>query len=93
MFHRIQCHWKHFKKARRVQKKMINFWVMINSNLHFLVPLRHSVFSMNVCDVFQVEIWWRGTGENVQSQRKIFQYKVYDKSVSFFAPGTSSAVL
>ncbi|XP_017308091.1 elongator complex protein 6 isoform X1 [Ictalurus punctatus] len=41
----------------------------------------------------QVEIWWRGTGENVQSQRKIFQYKVYDKSVSFFAPGTSSAVL
>ncbi|KAF4076151.1 hypothetical protein AMELA_G00227120 [Ameiurus melas] len=27
----------------------------------------------------QVEVWWRGTGENVQSQRKIFQYKVYDK--------------
>ncbi|KAB5532837.1 hypothetical protein PHYPO_G00124740 [Pangasianodon hypophthalmus] len=41
----------------------------------------------------QVEIWWRGTGENVQSQRKIFQYKVYDKGASFFAPGTSSAVL
>ncbi|XP_060756992.1 elongator complex protein 6 isoform X1 [Neoarius graeffei] len=41
----------------------------------------------------QVKIWWRGTGENLQSQRKIYQYKVYDKSVSFFAPGTSSAVL
>ncbi|KAF7692076.1 elongator complex protein 6 [Silurus meridionalis] len=41
----------------------------------------------------QVEIWWRGTGEDVQSQRRLFQYKVYDKSVSFFAPGTSSAVL
>ncbi|XP_026989066.2 elongator complex protein 6 [Tachysurus fulvidraco] len=41
----------------------------------------------------QVEIWWRGSGENVQSQRKIFQYKVHDKGASFFAPGTSSAVL
>ncbi|KAK3541362.1 hypothetical protein QTP86_023088 [Hemibagrus guttatus] len=41
----------------------------------------------------QVKIWWRGSGESVQSQRKIFQYKVHDKGASFFAPGTSSAVL
>ncbi|KAM9436399.1 elongator complex protein 6 isoform 2-T3 [Clarias gariepinus] len=41
----------------------------------------------------QVEIWWRGSGEDAPSQKKIFQYKVYDKGASFFAPGTSSAVL
>ncbi|XP_062841711.1 elongator complex protein 6 [Trichomycterus rosablanca] len=41
----------------------------------------------------QVEIWWRGTGEAVQARRKIFQYKLHDKGASFFAPGTSSAVL
>lgn len=41
----------------------------------------------------QVEIWWRGTGESEQRQKKIFQYKVHDKGASFFAPGTSSAVL
>ncbi|KAG9283823.1 elongator complex protein 6 [Astyanax mexicanus] len=39
----------------------------------------------------QVEIWWRGRG--MKNQRKIFQYKVHDKGASFFAPGTSRAVL
>lgn len=39
----------------------------------------------------QVEIWWRGRG--TENQRKMFQYKVHDKGASFFAPGTSRAVL
>ncbi|XP_076869428.1 elongator complex protein 6 [Brachyhypopomus gauderio] len=41
----------------------------------------------------QVEIWWREKGQSAQSQRQIFQYKVHDKGASFFARGTSSAVL
>ncbi|XP_066541225.1 elongator complex protein 6 [Hoplias malabaricus] len=39
----------------------------------------------------QVEIWRRGKGE--ENQRKMFHYKVHDKGASFFAPGTSRAVL
>ncbi|XP_017539631.1 elongator complex protein 6 [Pygocentrus nattereri] len=39
----------------------------------------------------QVEIWRRGRAE--ENQRKVFQYKVHDKGASFFAPGTSRAVL
>lgn len=39
----------------------------------------------------QVEIRWRERGK--ENQRKIFQYKVHDKGASFFAPGTSRAVL
>ncbi|XP_071326625.1 elongator complex protein 6 [Trachinotus anak] len=42
----------------------------------------------------QVEVCWRrrqGDGQN--TQRKLFQYKVHDKGASFFARGTSSAVL
>ncbi|XP_026861161.2 elongator complex protein 6 [Electrophorus electricus] len=41
----------------------------------------------------QVAVWWRKRGQSAQSQRKIFQYKVHDKGASFFARGTSSAVL
>ncbi|XP_063055644.1 elongator complex protein 6 [Engraulis encrasicolus] len=40
----------------------------------------------------QVDIWWRGQSQQ-QNQRKVFQYKVQDKGASFFARGTSSAVL
>ncbi|XP_036414346.1 elongator complex protein 6 [Colossoma macropomum] len=39
----------------------------------------------------QVEIWRRGRAE--ENQRRVFQYKVHDKGASFFAPGTSRAVL
>lgn len=39
----------------------------------------------------QVEVCWRAQGH--QNQRKLFQYKVHDKGASFFARGTSSAVL
>ncbi|GAA6217215.1 elongator complex protein 6 isoform X2 [Lates japonicus] len=42
----------------------------------------------------QVEVCWRrrqGDGQN--TQKKLFQYKVHDKGASFFARGTSSAVL
>ncbi|XP_072249797.1 elongator complex protein 6 [Leuresthes tenuis] len=42
----------------------------------------------------QVEVCWRrrrGDGQHTQNQ--IFQYKVHDKGASFFARGTSSAVL
>ncbi|KAJ8415652.1 hypothetical protein AAFF_G00402090 [Aldrovandia affinis] len=44
----------------------------------------------------QMEVFWRGHGSSVtgpQTQQKLFQYKVHDKGVSFFARGTSSAVL
>lgn len=42
----------------------------------------------------QVEVCWRRRrGDGQHSQRKVFQYKVHDKGASFFAPGTSSAVL
>uniref|UniRef100_A0A3Q3VP51 Elongator complex protein 6 n=1 Tax=Mola mola TaxID=94237 RepID=A0A3Q3VP51_MOLML len=42
----------------------------------------------------QVEVCWRrrrGNGQHMQ--KKLFQYKVHDKGASFFARGTSSAVL
>lgn len=42
----------------------------------------------------QVEVCWRrkqGNGQHIH--RKVFQYKVHDKGASFFARGTSSAVL
>ncbi|KAA8591912.1 hypothetical protein FQN60_017286 [Etheostoma spectabile] len=42
----------------------------------------------------QVEVCWRRRqGDGQYTQKKLFQYKVHDKGVSFFAPGTSSAVL
>ncbi|XP_067094337.1 elongator complex protein 6 [Osmerus mordax] len=41
----------------------------------------------------QVEVCWRGQGYRQQNQRKLFQYKVHDKGASFFARGTSNAVL
>lgn len=42
----------------------------------------------------QVEVCWRRRrGDGQHSQKKVFQYKVHDKGASFFAPGTSSAVL
>ncbi|XP_070822607.1 elongator complex protein 6 [Chaetodon trifascialis] len=42
----------------------------------------------------QVEVCWRRRqGDGQYTQKKLFQYKVHDKGASFFAPGTSSAVL
>lgn len=42
----------------------------------------------------QVEVCWRRRhGDGQHTQKKIFQYKVHDKGASFFARGTSSAVL
>uniref|UniRef100_A0A3Q3H1V1 Elongator complex protein 6 n=1 Tax=Labrus bergylta TaxID=56723 RepID=A0A3Q3H1V1_9LABR len=43
----------------------------------------------------QVEVCWRRRRqcEGKYTQKKLFQYKVHDKGASFFAPGTSSAVL
>ncbi|XP_069031037.1 elongator complex protein 6 [Embiotoca jacksoni] len=42
----------------------------------------------------QVEVCWRRRqGNGQQTQKKLFQYKVHDKGASFFARGTSSAVL
>ncbi|XP_042345938.1 elongator complex protein 6, partial [Plectropomus leopardus] len=42
----------------------------------------------------QVEVSWRRRrADGQQPQKKLFQYKVHDKGASFFAPGTSSAVL
>ncbi|XP_037532680.1 elongator complex protein 6 [Nematolebias whitei] len=41
----------------------------------------------------QVEVCWRRRGEGQLAQNKLFQYKVHDKGASFFARGTSSAVL
>ncbi|XP_071381030.1 elongator complex protein 6 isoform X1 [Centroberyx affinis] len=42
----------------------------------------------------QVEVCWRRRqGDGRQAQKKLFQYKVHDKGASFFARGTSSAVL
>lgn len=43
----------------------------------------------------QVEVCWRRrhTGDGQHTQKKLFQYKVHDKGASFFARGTSSAVL
>ncbi|XP_050987855.1 elongator complex protein 6 [Labeo rohita] len=41
----------------------------------------------------QMEVWWRQRGETMYNQRKIFHFKVHDKGASFFARGTSSAVL
>ncbi|XP_042280250.1 elongator complex protein 6 [Thunnus maccoyii] len=42
----------------------------------------------------QVEVCWRRRQADGQhTQKKLFQYKVHDKGASFFARGTSSAVL
>ncbi|XP_068426225.1 elongator complex protein 6 [Clinocottus analis] len=42
----------------------------------------------------QVEVCWRRKQSDGRCvQKKLFQYKVHDKGASFFAPGTSSAVL
>ncbi|KAK2909730.1 elongator complex protein 6 [Channa argus] len=42
----------------------------------------------------QVEVCWRRRqGDGPHTQKKVFQYKVHDKGASFFARGTSSAVL
>lgn len=42
----------------------------------------------------QVEVCWRRRrGDGQHTQNKVFQYKVHDKGASFFARGTSSAVL
>lgn len=42
----------------------------------------------------QVEVCWRNTQrDKPPNQKKLFQYKVHDKGASFFARGTSSAVL
>ncbi|KAK0149429.1 Elongator complex protein 6 [Merluccius polli] len=42
----------------------------------------------------QVEVCWRKTQKDKPpNQKKLFQYKVHDKGASFFARGTSSAVL
>lgn len=42
----------------------------------------------------QVEVCWRRRQMDGQhAQKKLFQYKVHDKGASFFARGTSSAVL
>ncbi|XP_075995880.1 elongator complex protein 6 [Genypterus blacodes] len=41
----------------------------------------------------QVEVCLRRQGEGLNMQKKVFQYKVHDKGASFFARGTSSAVL
>ncbi|KAJ3597348.1 hypothetical protein NHX12_000876 [Muraenolepis orangiensis] len=42
----------------------------------------------------QVEVCWRKTQrDKPTNQKKLFQYKVHDKGASFFARGTSSAVL
>ncbi|TRY86364.1 hypothetical protein DNTS_012141 [Danionella cerebrum] len=41
----------------------------------------------------QMEVWWRPGGETVYNQRRRFHFKVHDKGASFFAPGTSRAVL
>ncbi|XP_070691684.1 elongator complex protein 6 [Pempheris klunzingeri] len=42
----------------------------------------------------QVEVCWRRKpGDGQHTQKKLFQYKVHDKGASFFARGTSTAVL
>lgn len=42
----------------------------------------------------QVEVCWRRRqGDGQHAQKTLFQYKVHDKGASFFARGTSSAVL
>ncbi|KAM9805473.1 elongator complex protein 6 isoform X2 [Syngnathus typhle] len=41
----------------------------------------------------QVEVFDRRTQAGSQQKKKTFQYKVHDRGASFFAPGTSSAVL
>ncbi|XP_022060681.1 elongator complex protein 6 [Acanthochromis polyacanthus] len=42
----------------------------------------------------QMEVCWRRRqGDGQHTQKKLFQYKVHDKGASFFARGTSSAVL
>ncbi|XDV40596.1 hypothetical protein PO909_009646 [Leuciscus waleckii] len=41
----------------------------------------------------QMQVWWRQSGETMYNPRKIFHFKVHDKGASFFARGTSSAVL
>lgn len=43
---------------------------------------------------FQVEVCWRQKQTDGQcTPSQLFQYKVHDKGASFFARGTSSAVL
>ncbi|XP_045901018.1 elongator complex protein 6 isoform X2 [Micropterus dolomieu] len=47
-----------------------------------------------VCSQLKVEVCWRRRqGDGQYTQKKLFQYKVHDKGASFFARGTSSAVL
>ncbi|KAK7158024.1 hypothetical protein R3I93_009274 [Phoxinus phoxinus] len=41
----------------------------------------------------QMQVWWRQSGETMYNPRKTFHFKVHDKGASFFARGTSSAVL
>ncbi|KAA0703519.1 Elongator complex protein 6 [Triplophysa tibetana] len=41
----------------------------------------------------QMEVWWRSREDAMYNQRKVFHYKVHDKGASFFARGTSSALL
>ncbi|XP_026173026.1 elongator complex protein 6 [Mastacembelus armatus] len=42
----------------------------------------------------QVEVCWRRRqGDGTHMQKKLFQFKVHDKGASFFARGTSNAVL
>ncbi|XP_055781873.1 elongator complex protein 6-like [Salvelinus fontinalis] len=40
-----------------------------------------------------LSVWKRGQCDRRPTQKKLFQYKVHDKGASFFARGTSSAVL
>lgn len=41
----------------------------------------------------QMEVCWRRQADRQHTLKKLFQYKVHDKGASFFARGTSSAVL
>lgn len=43
--------------------------------------------------VLQMEVCWRRQADRQHTLKKLFQYKVHDKGASFFARGTSSAVL
>lgn len=57
------------------------------------------IYRGTVCTVLQVEVRWKERGPGAAgpggalAQKKLLQYKVHDKGVSFFARGTSSAVL
>lgn len=41
----------------------------------------------------QLEVWWRWREDAMYNQRKIFHFKVHEKGASFFARGSSSAIL